>query len=180
MRPELEQKLKEEFPQLFERLPMNAHLGIDLCFEHEDGWFDMIHCLSRCIIDADKEGLVRAVQVKEKFGMLRFYYHLEGDERASIPEVSSIIDRAEILSSFVCEVCGSFNNVATEAKSNGMIQTLCEKCWENDRDLSVFKERENDSTVPYDQFRKEAGLVKKCGCGYDKSCECQGKEFPEC
>jgi hypothetical protein len=41
-----------------------------------DGWYDLIWDLSNDITDIDKNDWVVATQVKEKFGMLRFYYDI--------------------------------------------------------------------------------------------------------
>lgn len=60
---------------------------------------------------------VVAVQVKEKFGTLRFYYS-GGDDI-----VSGIVRMAESISSVTCEICGDAGN----SSSYGWIRTLCEK-----------------------------------------------------
>lgn len=65
-------------------------------------------------------------QVKEKFGRLRFYYHL--------PEVGSLaqevaqtafgdeVDAAEHESAYVCEMCGRLGRLM---KKGGWLKTLC-------------------------------------------------------
>jgi len=75
MKPKLEQKLKEEFPTLFERLPMNKNLGYTLNFEHDDGWYDFVHKIATIIDEIDVDNKVRAVQVKEKMAGIRFYWN---------------------------------------------------------------------------------------------------------
>lgn len=59
---------------------------------------------------------VVAVQVKEKFGGLRFYYD-GGDEY-----ISGLSSMAESMSYVTCEVCGS----AGKPNSGGWIKTLCD------------------------------------------------------
>jgi hypothetical protein len=59
---------------------------------------------------------VVAVQVKEKFGTLRFYYH-GGDD-----VIDGMVGMAESMSAVTCEECG---NPGTDTKG-GWIRTLCE------------------------------------------------------
>ena len=59
---------------------------------------------------------VVAVQVKEKFGTLRFYYH-GGDD-----VIDGMVGMAESMSAVTCEECG---NPGTVTKG-GWIRTLCE------------------------------------------------------
>lgn len=60
---------------------------------------------------------VEAVQVKEKFGTLRFYYE-GGDEY-----IRGLVTMAEAMSAYTCEVCGA----PGEARGGGWIQTLCDE-----------------------------------------------------
>lgn len=62
---------------------------------------------------------VLVIQVKEKFGGLRFYIR-GGDEF-----IHNIIHMAEEISFYVCEECGSTKNITTEGK---WTLTLCKKC----------------------------------------------------
>ncbi len=87
-------KLREEFPVLFSK-PCG--------FWCEDGWFDLIHDLAAEITAiAERDDLtVVAMQVKEKFGGLRFYL-----EERETPELRQVIDAAERRSFTVCELTG--------------------------------------------------------------------------
>ena len=62
---------------------------------------------------------VEAVQIKEKFGGLRFYTH-GGDDL-----VQGMIWLAESMSYNICEECGSTNNVT---QTKGWIISMCEDC----------------------------------------------------
>lgn len=62
---------------------------------------------------------VEAVQVKEKFGGLRFYYD-GGDEL-----IAGMVSFAEHMSYSTCEYCGSTNKVT---QTSGWITSLCSKC----------------------------------------------------
>ncbi len=85
-----------------------------------DGWFEIIKNLSEKISEISPE--TEAVQVKEKFGGLRFYISTGSDE------VYDLINEAEDKSYRICEKCGSEENVTTEGP--GWIFTLCDKCKE--------------------------------------------------
>ncbi len=97
------------------------------------GWLTLIETLSASIqhhIDCQKRNLspdeekalqVTAIQVKEKFGGLRFYY--SGGDQA----VRGMVTLAESLSYKTCEDCG----VPGKARQDGWIRTLCDVCHEN-------------------------------------------------
>lgn len=72
--------------------------------------------LEKEVADALEE-LPVIVQVKEKFGGLRFYVHNATDE------VHNYIDFAESMSFRVCEMCGA----PGEPRSDGWTKTLCER-----------------------------------------------------
>ena len=72
---------------------------------------------------------VVAVQVKEKFGTLRFYYN-GGDD-----EVRGIERMAESMSAVMCEECGS----PGKTRSGGWIRTLCDEHAEGREEL-VWKD----------------------------------------
>jgi len=172
MKRELEQKLINDFPELYieHNEPPTKSL---MCFgmDVEDGWYDIVYALSRCItyhvesrinreivlrenlkfgrvFDDWKKGWkskwwyryvwknikeykrllepldidsmrVRAVQVKEKFGGLRFYIHGADDE------VFGMIEMAEMMSYVTCEKCGHHGKMH---RRGSWLKTLCTKC----------------------------------------------------
>lgn len=61
---------------------------------------------------------VIAVQIKEKFGTLRFYY--DGGDEA----VKGIVSMAEAMSGCTCEDCGK----PGKRTGNGWVRTLCNDC----------------------------------------------------
>lgn len=65
----------------------------------------------------DRVEHVRAQQIKEKFGGLRFYYD-GGDD-----EVSGMVRMAEAWAGYSCEECGA----PGERRSGGWIRTLCDE-----------------------------------------------------
>jgi hypothetical protein len=122
MKVELQSYLKKKFPMLY---PSN------FSFECGDGWFRIILWLSRYLemYVAQQNEMAKsnpqhyqpvkpivAVQVKQKFGTLRFYY-AGGDEHTR-----SIISFVEFMSGYICETTGKEDNVGYNRK--GVVQTL--------------------------------------------------------
>ena len=89
-------------------------------FNCGDGWFDIIDDLSRRITELDKRDGVQteAVQVKEKFGTLRFY--VDGGSEG----VWEAISEAEGRSAVTCEECGK----PGQLREGGWLRTLCDEC----------------------------------------------------
>lgn len=89
------------------------------------GWYDLLRSL-----DTDLRALFpeyRVVQVKEKFGTLRFYIDtLEGATDAQRDAVRARITAAEEASATICEWCGQ----PGRATSSGWIRVLCASCTE--------------------------------------------------
>lgn len=117
MRQDLTKALNADFPLLF---------GGDTHFECGDGWEPLIRGLAQKLEPIirdwtesveweDLHDRMRAVQVKEKFGGLRFYMGSYSDE------IEAHIREAECQSFRTCEECG---NYGTQTRS-GWIHTLC-------------------------------------------------------
>jgi len=124
MKKDLEEKLVKEFPFLYSKYggsPKETTMAWG--FSHDDGWFDIVHRLSKAITEADVRALGHpkcvAEQVKEKFGGLRFYVG------AASMEVHKLIEAAEMESYKTCEVCGSPGELD---RSRSWHRTLCPKC----------------------------------------------------
>lgn len=81
------------------------------------GWRSLVTKLVEDIMVIDKE--IEIVQVKEKFGGLRFYIF------GGYGQINRLIEQAEIESFKTCEQCGTKENVETKGD---WILTLCEKC----------------------------------------------------
>ena len=139
----LEKYLIKTYPKIFVDMygPMDKtclHWGI----ETGDGWWFLLNNLCSKIqthiddppwvLKDDDSGnhyekpkkqvcpQVVALQIKEKFGSLRFYYS-GGDEY-----IRGMIDFAESLSYNICENCGRFNEDV--GRTQGWIQSLCTTC----------------------------------------------------
>lgn len=88
--------------------------------ECDAGWLPIVAKLCTDIQNhIVSEGLcqTRAVQIKEKFGALRFYVDVSNDH------IEDLIDLAEHASASICEVCGE----AGKRENSYWIKTLCEK-----------------------------------------------------
>ncbi len=113
MREELQEALYRDFPDLY----ANRILETCMCwgFDCGDGWEPLIRRLSEKLSKIDG---VRAEQVKEKFGTLRFYldYEVEGAQ--------DLIDEAEEESARTCEQCGQPGKL----RGGGWMVTLCDSC----------------------------------------------------
>lgn len=135
----LDKQLCEKYPEIFR--DRNAHMTQTcMCwgFDHGDGWFRIIDALcsniqshinwnnsqrERLLVNnphnikiPDHVQQVVAVQVKEKFGTLRFYY--EGGDAY----IRGLVSMAESMSAVTCDVCGS----PGVQRSGGWIRTLCD------------------------------------------------------
>jgi len=137
MTEEKEKSLCEKYPRIFrDRLGDPQQPPMCFGFEHGDGWYDIIDTLCgtiqhhldwkrrldefKTLTDAewDESHQTVAVQVKEKWGGLRFYVDNTDDY------VRGAIDMAEKLSYRVCEKCGS----PGQRRPGIWIRTLCEGC----------------------------------------------------
>jgi hypothetical protein len=142
MRKELDEQLCKKYPLIFK----NRHGDMKetlMCwgFECGDGWYQILDSLCANIqshIDWAKKrrdyevekgvqgepGMPRtpvveqvvAIQVKEKFGGLRFYYE-GGDE-----QIHGMVRMAESWAANTCETCGAPGKM----RNGGWIRTLCD------------------------------------------------------
>lgn len=150
MNKELENYLFSIEPGWFNRTDMKSSL---MCFGFEcaNGWFPLvlsILAIARNKLKNDRlrndflvksnndveakryclePGNFEVVQVKEKFGTLRFYFQ-GGDN-----EIEGIIRQADNYSQYICEKCG---NLGILRKDHGWYVTLCDLCY-TDRDREI-------------------------------------------
>lgn len=123
MRDELDKQLCEKYPKIFADRYKPAH-ETAMCwgFECGDGWYDLIDTLCAEIqwhldknAKPDTPQFV-AMQVKEKFGGLRFYGH-GGDEK-----IRAFIWFAESMSNKICETCGA----PGKRRGSGWVYVACD------------------------------------------------------
>jgi hypothetical protein len=94
------------------------------------GW---THLITQLVDDLDDFGLpYNILQIKEKFGGLRFYWCAEGDEsgrgltgteRDVSNEMQRRVDVAEQDSFSICEICGE----PGRTRGEGWVRTLCDE-----------------------------------------------------
>ena len=149
MKKVLQEKLFTSYPNIFKQKDATAQescMSRGICCG--DGWFDLIDTLCLRIqsrvsavkrnIDAEsarrgvtlipaKLGYLKceAVQVKEKFGGLRFYI-VGGDDY-----INGLVDFAESMSHKMCSECG---RKSVSQVKRGWIYTLCGTCRDISRD----------------------------------------------
>ena len=117
MNPELDKKLCEDFPVLYKDRHCKASQScFAFGFECGDGWEPLIRELSEKLTTLDEEIVV--TQVKEKFGMLRFYINKYTDK------TRELIDAVEKKSAVTCEICGAPGKTI----GGSWLKTVCEKC----------------------------------------------------
>jgi hypothetical protein len=127
MDDKLQNKLFKNYPKIFKQVndPITETCmcwGIDT----ENGWYWLINELCSSIqsyIDANQHleiQQVEAVQVKQKYGSLRFYYSGGNDD------INGMVMFAEKLSYSICENCGSKRGIK---HTRGWILTLCSRCF---------------------------------------------------
>lgn len=109
---EREQSLYQEFPDLFQPVyrDQRAEVSVGL------GWFNLVREL--CIELSKMETKPVVMQIKEKFGTLRFYINEYTEE------LDKIISKYELMSETVCEECGEPGKLRPELR---WIKTLCDK-----------------------------------------------------
>ena len=131
MSPELDEQLCKKYPEIFkDRYGDIRNSCMPWGFDCGDGWYPLIDELCRLIMwhcdhfnyniekhEYDKLPYPVAVQVKEKFGTLRFYIN-GGDEA-----INNYISMADCLSGRICEECGLMKNARTW--NFGWLRTLC-------------------------------------------------------
>lgn len=126
--------LVADFPILYGQRHGDLH-ETAMCwgFEVGNGWERIIRDLSLNLefLNERTPVWVEAIQVKEKFGTLRFYVSFRDagprqDARWWGDIVFALTDEAEMRSMFVCEECGGYGT----RREGGWIRTLCDACWE--------------------------------------------------
>lgn len=125
-------EMQKEFPKMY----LAGHAQ----FEINEGWFNIVRVLSRHIqfyidqtnerralllknnpnnvVIPDEVKQVVVVQLKEKFGGLRFYYNASNDQY-----ISGLVDMASEWASHTCHVCGATGKL----RRGSWIQVLCDK-----------------------------------------------------
>jgi hypothetical protein len=124
MQKELEQRLVERWPTWFQTEGDFRHTAMTRGFEHGDGWFEILWrlCVDLEPLNTEMERAsgrkFEVLQVKEKFGGLRFYVNCRRNEA-----IRQRIGIAADESFHTCEVCGQPGTLREER----WIKTLCDE-----------------------------------------------------
>jgi len=105
------------------------------------GWKPILKALDQSITNVLDNSKTRCeckiLQIKEKFGGLRFYFELKGLDEERRAKIWGAVMMAECMSYKTCEVCGATTDVSTEPSrkprgegrmGGGRTLTLCDKC----------------------------------------------------
>lgn len=104
--------------------------------------------------EADSTIPFEITQIKEKFGTLRFYYHIvydgTGITEAQANRIGAAINLTEELSSTVCEVCGEIGGPCVK---QGWMKTLCPECMA----MMEYEELPQEDDTALDKYSSTAG-----------------------
>lgn len=145
MSEEKRKLITESCPKLYRKMKF---LGCD------DGWLDLIFELSKKLeteiekLSTEDQEKFYVVQIKEKFGSLRFYMSYENDA------MGKHIRIAEEKSCETCEGCGSENS---NIVGRNWLVNLCEDCYIVYH-MKKYNNDENAARIAYNEFLIE---VKK-------------------
>jgi len=121
MRARLE-ALPDRYPRLFPK----GHLTRG--FEISTGWTNLVVVLSEridALVPQAPDARMQVKQVKEKFGMLRFYYEIKGAPDSLLYAIRAFIAQAELASSMCYERYGKQGETGN---LKGWLTTVCRKC----------------------------------------------------
>jgi hypothetical protein len=115
-------ELLAKYPKLYSSLSY---------FECDNGWINLIDELSKKIEEINRkypndEDRIYAVQVKQKFGGLRFYCYFDGISKEDRNLVYSFIEEAEKTSLITCETCSKPGQCYVSPTK--WLTTLCQQC----------------------------------------------------
>lgn len=79
-------------------------------FSVNTGWFNLLDSLHKKLYYLDPHYTI--FQIKEKFGSMRFYASFSDISPIAQSICFDLVDRAEIRSSNVCEICGKYGQIS--------------------------------------------------------------------
>jgi hypothetical protein len=125
MKKELEQRLVERWPSWFNVTGDQRETRMPDGFAHGDGWFDIVWRLCEDLeplVQQAEKATVRpfeVLQVKQKFGGLRFY----ASHSHRTDAIQQRIEAAELESVRTCEVCGK----SGKRREDDWIPAVCDE-----------------------------------------------------
>ena len=123
------EKLIQEYPVVFKHMDTTSYNNLPA------GWYSIVDTLCSDLTqileeelainpEIPDEPLFSVLQVKEKFGGLRFYYMMNTDNKEFSEKVMRLIDGAEDASYVTCQITGK---PGVLCKSGSWYMTLCEE-----------------------------------------------------
>jgi uncharacterized Zn finger protein (UPF0148 family) len=163
MNPEREKEIVKKYPSLFREHggdPRKTCMAWGLAVG--DGWADIIEDIAAKIAEIDTDNRAVALQVKEKFGGLRFYWTVSDatdDDKALIKEIRQIVNAGAVLASQTCEVCGRPGRL----NYSGWRKTLCSFCnyYEVEMAINHALELLEEHRTHWNDVKNYAPLAKK-------------------
>ncbi len=149
MRSDLDEALVRDFPHLYRDRHGDPRDTSMVYGFPGDGWEPIIRRLSEKLEPIARETGMRAVQVKEKMGGLRFYVTGADGARVLPDSVHAAIWASMEESSRTCEHCGA---AGSTAKVGGWWLTLCTACLERAR-AQRAEQRRPEARVWLDDVR---------------------------
>ncbi len=119
------QAITEKYPRIFK----DINSDVLVVSEIPEGWINLVDnlCadLNNLMEEMDPENTTNLVvlQVKEKFGSLRFYYHIDTENNSLYQRLKEAIHRAEVNSQTVCQFTGQHGELCMH---NRWLMVLCE------------------------------------------------------
>lgn len=113
-----------KYDQLIKNYP-KALSRVTCGIYYPDGWNTLVNRLCSLVeqeinqLSPELQEKVYVVQIKSKFGSLRYYMN------SSTPYINGAIEMAESLSYTICEMCG---NQASSKQVGGWTAALCDAC----------------------------------------------------
>lgn len=144
MKEELEQQLEHDFPFMQKsRVKEERNTYKIFGCECGDGWYGLIHELCQSITDRYvKEEILPEnidlipIQIKEKFGILSYYYSfkdmpckesVDDSKKKLRNDIAYIVHNYQEKSMSICENCGKSGKLRSDLPWE---QTLCDQCYE--------------------------------------------------
>lgn len=137
-----------------------------------EGWYYILEDLEQKLSYLDPD--YQIVQVKEKFGTLRFYYQSNKDKLVQ-DIMDDCVNRAEYYSQSTCEYCGSSSvrsisgkvkyNTTVKLREASWVKTACDECWTKKQEERKNRENALDELVKFNQendlYEKTKDLLPK-------------------
>lgn len=98
-----------------------------ICSMPEKGWQDIVLNLNRKLTMLDEK--YKIVQIKEKFGILRFYFESHIRYVSSKQAMNRYVAEAEKASAYVCEKCGDPGVLIKQEFWRKTLCNICDQRW---------------------------------------------------